>query len=254
MATADYVLAGPWLGELGWELFCWQGRLRFIAARRKQVYVLTAKGHEFLYRDFAIVNELPRLTRRNNTQDNLQVIEPGCELVYYSPFAKDAERVIASKFHKQTFVCPKVRPLEDMQPYDLVLHCRARPHHEEHNWAPRQWQALVKTFKGKRIAAIGAGDDAFYPKGVDVFDAQPLEWVARLLKHHTRMLVGTSSGPMHLAALCKTPHVVITHPYNEPRYRKDWNPFQAKCAIVPSWQPNLGGVLDAIERMQEAIG
>ena len=46
------LLAGPWVGEFGWELMGWQARLRFLS-KTSDVIVACQMGHESLYQDFA---------------------------------------------------------------------------------------------------------------------------------------------------------------------------------------------------------
>ncbi len=47
------LLAGPWIGEFGWELFGWQGCIRILAKKYDEVIVIGRTGHDFLYGDFA---------------------------------------------------------------------------------------------------------------------------------------------------------------------------------------------------------
>src|SRR3954469_497149 len=57
------LLAGPWIGELGWELFCWQAHVRKVSENYDKTIVLCKKGHEFLYSDFTdnfVTFEVPR--------------------------------------------------------------------------------------------------------------------------------------------------------------------------------------------------
>ena len=48
------LLAGPWVGEFGWELFGWQGFLREHVQKNKydEVIIASRPGHEVLYSDF----------------------------------------------------------------------------------------------------------------------------------------------------------------------------------------------------------
>ena len=50
---SDTLFAGPFLGEFGWELLCWQGFVRKVSRRYKTVIVYCPEGREALYRDFA---------------------------------------------------------------------------------------------------------------------------------------------------------------------------------------------------------
>ena len=73
-----------------------------------------------------------------------------------------------------------------------------------------------------------------------------LERLCRVLSH-SKVCVGTSSGALHLASLCKCKHVVITgREYqkaikgtNKQRYQSMWNPFHTKCTVLDkhNWTP-----------------
>lgn len=49
------LLCGPWQGEIGWELFCWQGYLRWLSQNEPfdKIVIGTEPEHKFLYDDFA---------------------------------------------------------------------------------------------------------------------------------------------------------------------------------------------------------
>ena len=54
------LIVGPYVGELGWELFCFQARIRELSKQFNETQVFCKKGHSILYSDFAIVNEISR--------------------------------------------------------------------------------------------------------------------------------------------------------------------------------------------------
>ena len=49
------LFAGPWIGEFGWELFCWHGVIRKIKKKYPYLEIVcgTRPGRDFLYEDFA---------------------------------------------------------------------------------------------------------------------------------------------------------------------------------------------------------
>ena len=51
------LLAGPFLGELGWELFCWQGYVRAKSKDFDKTIVISRPLNKHLYEDFAEVVE-----------------------------------------------------------------------------------------------------------------------------------------------------------------------------------------------------
>ena len=44
----NILLAGPWVGEFGWELFCWQAHIRWLSKQFDKTIVISRKGHKFL--------------------------------------------------------------------------------------------------------------------------------------------------------------------------------------------------------------
>ena len=47
------LVAGPWIGEFGWELFGWQGYIRAISKNYVRTICISRPGHGVLYTDFA---------------------------------------------------------------------------------------------------------------------------------------------------------------------------------------------------------
>ena len=46
------LLAGPWVGEFGYELCQWQGFVRKLSREYDDTIVVSRPGHEVLYSDF----------------------------------------------------------------------------------------------------------------------------------------------------------------------------------------------------------
>ena len=49
---SKHLLAGPWVGEFGWELFVWQAYIRSLSEIYDETYVICRKSSEPLYKDF----------------------------------------------------------------------------------------------------------------------------------------------------------------------------------------------------------
>ena len=47
------LIAGPWVGEFGWELFAWQAYIRSLADNFDETIVLCRPSSQPLYQDFA---------------------------------------------------------------------------------------------------------------------------------------------------------------------------------------------------------
>jgi len=89
------------------------------------------------------------------------------------------------------------------------------------------------------IAEIGT-DDAFKINDVDDYRNVSLEDTVAVI-NNSKLVVGQSSGPMHLASLCGTPHLVWSEEYNKIRYTEHWNPFKTKVFFYSQkdWNPDV---------------
>ena len=46
------LLAGPWVGEFGWELFCWHAYVRALSEHYDETICVSTPHSEFMYKDF----------------------------------------------------------------------------------------------------------------------------------------------------------------------------------------------------------
>lgn len=94
------LLCGPWQGEIGWELFAWQGYLRWISENEAfdKIVIGTEPESKFMYDDFAdqiiltpasgnkrgcLLNEKEPFFKIQNTQDKeLRLIKPTMNVCY----------------------------------------------------------------------------------------------------------------------------------------------------------------------------
>jgi len=111
--------------------------------------------------------------------------------------------------------------------YDYVFHIRNRQFRQDDNWNINNWVELRKLLgPEKKIACIGTKNQAGTVDDADDLRDIPLRDTCNLIKN-CGAVFGPSSGPMHLASLCGTPHVVwqarSIENYN--RYTQNWNPF-----------------------------
>lgn len=273
MAT---LYAGIWVGEFGWELFCWQGYLRKLAKKYDNCVVACRAGHEMLYEDFA--ETMPHYIESEECDmwqckgyksktfpqcfDRMQKpqdvwIKPSDVVVRYDHTHKLDSNPPFNKFKEQEFVKYGSKPEKT---YDIVFHARSKKNKvnagmnsDYRNWTEEKWNSLVKMFPEKTFACIGTEKSALHVAGDDLRGSS-LRNVCDVLSQ-AKVIVGPSSGPIHLAALCGTPQVIwYGDPYdesNEQRYKKDWNPFDAPVEIIRSkdWTPSAENVAKAIRKI-----
>lgn len=249
------LIAGPYIGELGWEIMCWQGYVRRMAKRFKRVIVICRTGHEALYQDFA-TNFFPYNPQGEETdmwknrsepahipwQVTKQVVETLCqgESTYVLPGDTYRARWWDSESWNQQ---------QDFVPYytcfgkrswqvDVVLHVRhtAKCNTAFRNW-PRQHAQQIADYyikRGLRVACVGLTGSALTVDGaVDLRD-QSIQSIIEMMSE-AQILVGPQSGPAHLATLCGLPCVCWqTKLEHATRMKTRWNPFNVQVEALPA--------------------
>ena len=197
------LFAGPWVGEFGWELFCWQGMLRVNPFLQYDKVISCANG-----------SRLPFL--------------PNCKYIKYGD--------------------PTVAPKH----YDVLIHARGTDKHGTgfRNWPEFKWADLIK-HTGLSYASIGSQEGSYHVDNTDDLRGVSLEELCGYMSAST-MVIGPSSGPMHLASLCGTPHFVWSGDKpNVDRYEKYWNPLKTRVKVLDhthGWDPPLLTILKELEK------
>jgi hypothetical protein len=240
------LLAGPFLGEFGWELFCWQARLRRISRERgyENAYVYCRPGHESLYEDFAEVNVFPPNPASDRAKDRTYAVIPANQRIVNYRKSWTRHECERSGFFDQEFL-RLGKPMSAAP--RVVVHARSRTHERQKNWPKEHYEALIQRLQalGHGVAVIGTQADShsFDIEETLDFRGRSLRDVCDLLAG-AKCIIGTSSGPMHLAALCGCPQVVFTDASNAERYRSHWNPFGVEVRFPRGdWQPEVAEVV-----------
>ena len=146
----------------------------------------------------------------------------------------------------------------------VVVHARNRQKRAEASYSSECWDALVAMILNMDINVYAIGTEAYVPTGASNYVCVPLETTIDMMSR-TSLVIGPSSGPMHLASLCGTPHVVWTdnkyysaiRATNRERYERIWNPLGTECEVIDDqgWQPDPQYIFDRIlprlEKIQE---
>ena len=254
------LIAGPWVGEFGWELFCWQGYLRNLSKNYDKTVVISRKGHRFLYRDFCddyigfdspTANANMWLGKVNNQELN-KILKSVRHTQYLKPFdigfsgAGGKTTVTKKQFNEQKFV--KYTSNSITSKYDILIHARNKYVGAERNWRNDNWQKLVDSLKDDyRIATIGSHESLSFD-GVDDKRNLSIDKTVALM-NRTDLVVGPSSGPMHLASLAGAKHLVWSAPLNEMRYKEQWNPFKTEVIFYDkeNWNPKVDTITGMIK-------
>lgn len=247
------MIAGPFFGEFGWELMKWQGYLRYLSCNVGEVEVLCQNGHKYLYKDFA-----SKVTEVGAGFNQPNMWQPAVESNNMTPCKKICENYrLPQKFIQYG---KKKRG----KGYDILIHARQCRRDGDKITGNRYWgdlkfvMLLDMFIEDCSVAFIGTEQDMAF-EGANDLRGIPLEQLADVMCS-SKVVVGASSGVLHYASLCGTPHVVWTDKRkwnvggikttNYNRYKKWWNPLKTPCSICDecNWHPPVDNIAKRINR------
>lgn len=263
------IIAGPWNGEMGWLLMRWQGIFRKLSDKGFEIVMCGNPDHKVLYEDYIeeYVDVDPIYGETDGWRVNGDVPKLSKEILDQYPNHK--------YMSPETCMRIGIDPLGDGQRFIkygttwtnnkeyILIHPRCTNKGESNirNWSINNWVNLINKLNTNKIFdiyTIGSQDDAYNLSnhcgsyiGIDMKLLMDIISSASLV-------VGPSSGPMHLASLCGTPHLVWTddkfwgscNGTNRDRYERNWNPLGAKAIVLDedNWQPSVNKVEQSIKR------
>jgi len=282
--NVEHVLFGPWVGELGWELFGCQGYLRKMRRDNphlKTFNIISRTGRSFIYEDFcdsyiefdcpgenitgALCQDWPTphsdiqpkdiknsiMKKLGLTEDNCLYIPSHTFLVDYHADGPGREERLPKFTNSQLFHKYKSKTIKK-SPYKVLIHARNAFHHgtSNKNWPGQSWDKLCSFLhkKGYKLGAIGTKHESSVPNHCDDLRGISIEDTVSYL-NKSKFLITTCSGPAHLASLCDTDMVVMTAPQNIHRYATDWNPFNSKREVIyeQGWNPDTDYVIERVK-------
>lgn len=268
------ILAGPWLGEFGWELMSWQGYLRQLASQGERIWVISRPGHFALYADFVdrchfiefdpeCQGDMWRMSGFNYDQSTTTARVRGVLERVGQALPADTHHVMPNRPYRldeQRFLRLGKRAVSACE---IIVHARKRhdsPSVARRNWPIDNWRALLSELSRQHIVGmIGRRSQTFDVDGLPIVDLRDVD-LATLCDQlaSCRLVVGPSSGPMHLASICGTKHLVWADNANSAiggnnrdRYEFLWNPFRTPYRLIDrfGFQPPWQVVLAEIEEM-----
>jgi len=263
----ETLFAGPWVGEFGWELINWQGFVRKLSRSYRKTVVCCPEGHEALYADFAAEIHPHRLrgTADCNALRKIQNPEEAERIHGLVPLDCDWLKPLGYQpFSRQEFIRFGARQPRSSGAVDVLFHPRGRIFGADRNWSPERWQALLALFRqeGYRVGCLGLRDATLKVEGdfLDLRD-RPLSETLDIIAS-AKVVVGPSSGPMHLASLCGTPHVVWTDDRsyargrsNRDKYESWWNPLKTPVRVLDAdgFDPPPEIVFESVKKLLEPL-
>jgi len=266
------LLCGPWQGEFGWEICMWQPHLRYISQTEKynKIIISTQPTHEILYEDFAdgfIYNKRGRNSDGWKNRDvdfcyfpqsvltEVKRKHKGYTIQVYSPNDDST-----SENSPKTYI--RYGRKESKPKYDILFHARwtNKCNSGDRNWPLKKWEEVSNHFKrmGLRMASVGLKSSSKYIAHTDYLMNMDLRDMVDIMVN-SRLIIGPSSGPLHLASFCGCPQLVWTNNKfwksingtNRKRWKHSWNPFQTKVSVIDNcnWQPRAKDVISNIEKM-----
>lgn len=277
--AARTLIVPPYLGEFGWELMNWQGRVRWVVehGRNDRIIVCATPDRRSIYSHFAgdrnvihcpisrtewpgIASEDHRIGQTGPDLDPDRFRRLACErarqaCVHYGFDVGEADFLTpdyraslwpTDRAH-QSFVNLRQTAVTTT---DILLVPRDRSVAVDRNQSCEWWNGLAG-----RLCASGLKVEFYTPR---------LDEAIRQLSR-SRLAVGASTGGLHLASLCGCPHYVwgsgaearwtrlgIT---NRQRYETIWNPFGTPCRYDEcGWRPSVEHVFANVLGALSAIG
>jgi hypothetical protein len=240
-------LIGPFLGEFGYEVALWQGAVRHYleSSLFDKVIVGCRKGHECLYElatDFEYFTPTSNNTQAMCIDGRVPTFNSGI-IKRYNPCI--IKGVCDITLEKQSSI--KFGNSTTEYYYDVLFHVRNSTKYStaRRNWPIEKWKKLKEMLKGLKIGCIGTNQEAIHLEGTDNLRGYPLSLLADIMAS-SKIVVGPSSGAMHLASFCGAPHIVWCGKAIVPggcniryRYETSWNPLKTKAIVVDDygWNP-----------------
>ena len=259
------LIAGPWIGEFGWELMGWQGAIRKLSRSHKKTIVMCPESSQYLYKDFAYDLWFVDKSFECSAHEGYDVPQH-----YYDDRIKEEIRGLdVSDF---TIVAPSIFPKPSdnefisfkqttTKKYHIAFHARMvnRQHKNlsganKRNWPKDKWMQLMEKMKDTNctMCSIGYPGQALHLPYTDDLRSVQLKDTINTLNSSV-MMAGPNSGPTHLSALCECPHLTwidysatASGMTTYERVSNVWNPFKTPVSIIQDLQPSPDFVFEQI--------
>jgi len=241
----DCLVAGPYLGEFGWELMQWQGYIRQLSKFYKKTIIYGRVESRYFYEDFATdfkVVDCKSWDTDFYMLHNFNYAEWSKQFSDVDLLVADNRCLNLPNFFNQTFI--PFGKYDYKNKFDIVIHARQIPPLKRNNlknlrnWPNENWDILCKSIPEYRIAAVGIPELSYAPPGIEDLRGLNTHELCSVLAS-SNVCIGPSSGLMHLATLCKTPQLVWTSKDytcgsggSAYRYIRSWNPFATPVKVI----------------------
>lgn len=266
--TTRTLVAGPYIGEFGWELMEWQGYVRRLGSLYERTIAISYETSRYLYGECEFYSHHLSLAQScfgygvkpANFGEGLVEAAISMKLPkqYDLLTPWDMTRPIKLLIGGQQFVRFREPVFHDLK-VDILFHLRRliREDGDEKNYSREEASRIVEDCRshGLTMGFIGLPEYSDWISPARDLRSNDLGKTISAICS-ARLIVGGSSGPMHLAALCAKPIVVWTgHTGGAERYRSYWNPFSSDVFIVTeeTFRPPAESVVRTLLQALEEI-
>lgn len=250
----NILIAGPdHTMEFGWMLMLWQAKIRALSRMFDKTYIITKPSWGYFYKDFGYpidaLKEPSSCCGLHNAKTTFILPSKSfcCNMDYKSEFVKYGIR--------SDLLTPKYKNC-------VIIHPRKKD--DEREWNIRKWVEFIKKLPvSVKLYVVGSHNethDVFIDKCVfklGITDLRGLNINSYPVElFNASMIIGPSSGAMHMASLMGIPQLVwtddkkwnlgFTKDTNRVRYRTAWNPLKTPVRVLDKkgWNPPVDYVLE----------
>jgi len=258
------LVAGPYMGELGYELMEWQAWVRAQVPRYWEVHVITFPGRDALYPGCVVHTHDVPLERaglrhgRFSPAELKSLARAKAKELGLKNYDILTAQTLCTPYHRQ-FILPAKFELLRKDPLqgryrDLAFHFR---------WVKNGEPDLTQDYplelcdrvaamcqkKGHSVCCVGHPRYSYCPAGVEDLRSEDLEASITAISS-ARILAGELSGPMQLAQLCGVPISVWSDNPSRLDNSERWNVLRVPTFVVANDtnRPEVERVVQAIDR------
>lgn len=261
MTDKKYII-GPFAGEFGYELCYWIPYVRHFVDRvnfmELDAVCLVQSGREY-YRDVQCPCYSVDLDKEHDdwVYNNRDLLwdNPGSSFKDFE-FVQD---IVSDNLETLIEKVQLILPTEDLwsEPrrwarydeylpqrgrFDVIVHMRNKE--DPRDVSKSDWRDIIEFFDGRSetVGIIGTSDDHII-EGVDDLRDSPPEVLCHYITQ-ADVCLGAISGPMHLASLCGTEHIVAGNPEmpipevgsSLEAFERKWNPFNTRVTYTSKYR------------------
>jgi len=239
----NVLVAGPYVGELGWELMEWSGYVRKLSTTYRRTIAISYEGNAWLYEPCEYYAHSATLADSGYGYGSLpraqiNTILNNCATAFKIKsfdwfFPEHLNAISKQLIGGQLFWAPFEQKRRCI--YDVAFHFRniRRSDLESKNYPIEFAYELIERCKnnGISVCCIGHRNYSLCPDNCTDFRTNELSETRAVLRS-VMIVAGGSSGPMHLASLCGLAVVVWCTEGIVDRYISTWNPHQSPVFVV----------------------